>query len=128
MSGSDSTFNNYEESLKIKTKKGNGDIGGRPENSNPCLEINFQTQLSSPKPDVVSKLKIGNTLNIELITINTQVVVAAIFNEEIAGGIASPQISSIRECIQIGVKYRAKVISIREGLVRIEVFALINNE
>ena len=128
MSGSDSTFTSYEGSSKVKTGKGNGDIGGRPEDTNPCLEIHFQTQLSSPKPDVISKLKKGDTLNIELRTIHTQVVVAAIFDEEIAGGIASPQISSIRECIQRGTKYRAKVISIHEGLVRIDVFALMNDE
>jgi hypothetical protein len=100
---------------------GSGSVGNV---ATSCLDIRFQTQLSSPKPNVVAKLKADDLLEIHLTDVGPQVVVAVLYKGEVAGGLASPQIQRIRECLEQGTKFEAKVISKNEGQVLIDVFAV----
>jgi len=125
MSGSDSHFSDHDSNLFIPNiGNGESNIGGGQVDELSCMEIRFQTQLSSPKSDVIAELKQGDLLSVELKSMGPQVVVAVFYRDRIAGGLASPQIQKIRECILQGTKYEAKVISKNEGLVRIEVYAI----
>lgn len=86
-----------------------------------CDKLTFSTQLSSPQEEVIDTLNIGDELLISIQNQDSQTSVVAIADGHIAGGIASPQIQRLRECIQQGTVYTATVQSINGGQVRIHV-------
>ncbi|MDC6379881.1 hypothetical protein BW687_006765 [Pseudomonas graminis] len=74
-----------------------------------CDTLYLQTQLASPKPDVVSQIEVGNTLGIGLGEIEGNVVACAYWKSQIAGGIASPKVIRLIACLQGGTNYSAIV-------------------
>lgn len=86
-----------------------------------CGTLNFTTQLTSPKPEVVEKFSIGDVLDVELTSLGEATVVGAIFNGQLAGGIASSSLPKLRECLNIGYKYIATVIAIDDGMISVKV-------
>lgn len=100
---------------------GNGGGGATGNQALSCEDIIIETQLSSPKDNVVAKLKVGDILFINLQLMGLTTVVTATFDGEIAGGLASPDINQLRECISQGYKYIASIISIRGGQVKVRV-------
>lgn len=100
---------------------GGGGGGGGDQPKIECEFLAFETQLTSPKATVVAKLKPNDVLQIELRSPGGTAVVAAIFESEIAGGITAQDVQRLRECLQEGYEYRATVISVKEGQVRVRV-------
>jgi len=90
---------------------GSGHETSSPKN---CESLSIKTQLASPKPTVISKLKIGDFLTIDL-TPPRGPVQAITGDGEIAGAILSPTIAQLIECINDGHIYKAKVLEIKGG-------------
>lgn len=98
---------------------GGGSFGG-PDTIT-CDRLVINTQLSSPKPDVVAQLDKGVELDISLESLPGTTVVVAKFNGAVAGGLASPETARLRQCIAQGTDYSATVIDITGGQVRVRV-------
>ena len=80
-----------------------------------CEKLTITTQLSSPDPAVlIIRQRNHNGLSL------TEAVFGG---NQVAGGIASPQIQRMRECIALGTTYVARVISINGGQVMVKVYA-----
>ncbi|AXD50743.1 hypothetical protein AIS11_21190 [Salmonella enterica] len=88
-----------------------------------CEKLTITTQLSSPIPAVVSALKVKDILGIQQINNNGLSLTVALHNGAVAGGIASPQIQRMRDCIALGTTYVAEVIAINGGQVMVKVYA-----
>jgi hypothetical protein len=74
-----------------------------------CEDLVIKAQIASPKATVVSKLKVGDVLDLEVQTIGGAAVVVLLFNGNIAGGLAAPNLSRLRECIEGGTTYQATI-------------------
>lgn len=104
---------------------GRGGYGGGFESpADNCAVLVIDTQLSSPKDDVVSQLEEGLVLDVVLHDQAGKVVVVALYQGQIAGGLASPQVQRLRECIERGTQYGATILAIRDGQVRVRVKAV----
>lgn len=86
-----------------------------------CDRLVINTQLSSPKPEVVDQLDKGTELDVSLESYPGTTVVVAKFNGAVAGGLASPETARLRRCIEQGTNYCATVIDITGGQVRVRV-------
>ncbi|MBK5143728.1 hypothetical protein I2494_08365 [Budviciaceae bacterium BWR-B9] len=89
-----------------------------------CEKLTIDTQLSSPDPQVVTQLTVGDILNIAQINSQGSLLTVAIYNGKQAGGIASPYIQRLRDCIIHGTTYVARVTAINGGQVRVSVYAV----
>jgi len=89
-----------------------------------CEKLKIDTQLSSPDPQIVAQLAVGASLNISQITSHGAQLTVAMYNGMRAGGIASPYIQRLRDCINNGTTYVAKVTAINGGQVRVSVYAI----
>lgn len=89
-----------------------------------CEDLVIDTQLSSPKADVISKLQLHSLLDI-VIQPNEQNVeiVVALYEGKTAGGVTSPQIFQLKKCIQGGTIYEGEVLFISGGQVRVRIRA-----
>lgn len=87
-----------------------------------CLAVVISTQLSSPKDDVVSSLKVGDVLQVGVQTIGgNQTIVVALYEGQVAGGITSPESNRLKQCMQEGNTYTAEVTEINAGQVKVKV-------
>lgn len=100
---------------------GGGGGGGGSDYAPSCAALKFEAQLTSPQPTVVATLKAGDMLDIDVATINGQVVVRVLKNGQVAGGLAGPDATRLRNCIEQGHDYKAIVKTINGGQVRVEV-------
>lgn len=100
---------------------GGGGYGDYSEPEVSCELLTIETQLSSPKPDVVAELEVGSVLQVELEQQGPTTVVVLKHTGNIAGGIASPRMPRLRECIQSGTRYMATVVSIVSDVVRVRI-------
>lgn len=98
---------------------GGGGSGGNPDT--PCAEVAFETQLSSPKADVIQGILPGNVLNVDLRQQGTAYTIIVLREGQVAGGLTAPDVQRLRECILAGVKYGATVVSVNEGQVKVRV-------
>jgi hypothetical protein len=89
-----------------------------------CTSLVIDTQISSPKPAVIGTLKVGDLLDVEARTSAGTVVVVLLYKGKVAGGLASPQLHQLRECLDSGTQYHAEVKSIKAGQVRVRVEAV----
>jgi hypothetical protein len=86
-----------------------------------CSTLQFDTQLASPKAQVIAQLSINDILDITFASTGHQVVIA-LFNGNEAGGIVDPHLSQLRNCMAQGEQYQARVLQITGGQVRLRVF------
>jgi hypothetical protein len=86
-----------------------------------CERLIIETAISSPKAAVISQLKVGDVLDVGLENAPGNVVVALYWSGQVAGGITHPSTNRLRECIQVGTRYRATVTSISAGQVRVRI-------
>lgn len=93
------------------------------ESSDSCDALSFETQLNSPKDEVVDNLLEGSLLEVVITQSGSTTIVAAVHDGKIAGGIAAPQVQRLRECLLGGTQYCATVLSVNGGQVRIRVAA-----
>lgn len=102
---------------------GNTFSGGFDTSADTCDSLFIDTFLSSPKEDVIAKIMVGTTLDVGILTISGMAVVGVLFQGQMAGGLASPKVQRLRECIEQGTDYLAEVIQINDGQVRVHVAA-----
>jgi hypothetical protein len=88
-----------------------------------CEDLVIHTQIASPKGGVVSKLKVGDTLDVEVQTHSGTAVVVLLFKGKVAGGLASPQVSQLRECIEGGTTYKATVTGTNGAVIKVTIEA-----
>lgn len=102
---------------------GGGYGGGFRDDSSSCENLVIDTQVSSPKADVIASLEPGDILEVSVVQQAGTAVVVVLHHGHIAGGLASPLIQRLRECIAQGTNYSAVVQSVKEGQVRVRVAA-----
>lgn len=88
-----------------------------------CDTLIIDTQLSSPKPDVITDIAVGDLLVISTQTVENTTVVVALHNGKVAGGLASPKIRRLLECLASGTRYFARVTEKNDGQIRVRVSA-----
>ncbi|MEQ4185206.1 MULTISPECIES: hypothetical protein [Pseudomonas syringae group] len=76
-----------------------------------CDMLYLQTQLASPKADVVEDIGEGDVLDIGLGRMHDQLVAVALWHGQVAGGIASPRVLRLIACIESGTNYSAIVVA-----------------
>lgn len=86
-----------------------------------CENLVFNTQLASPKEDVIDLFNVGDVLEVQLHHLNGQVVVYALWQGQIAGGIASGFLPRLRACLVGGTAYIATVMLKQGGQVQVRV-------
>ncbi len=100
---------------------GGGGGGGVPDNQPSCDDLKFTILVSSPQPAAVATLKVGDVLHIDVAQLGAQVVVRVLQNGTLVGGLAGPDATRLRNCIEDGHVYQAEVLSITGGQVRVDV-------
>ena len=88
-----------------------------------CEQLVIDTQLSSPRAEVVDRLQSGNLLEVALAEGRRDVVVVR-HQGDLAGGLASPNLGRLRACIEGGTIYQAEVVAVNGGQVRVRVTAV----
>lgn len=86
-----------------------------------CDTLVIETQISSPKSDVVKDLAPGTVLEVVLEQQGQLTVVVLKHGERVAGGVADPNVPRLRECISQGTQYSATVRSVQGGLVIVRI-------
>ena len=97
------------------------DYGGGRGDDSPCDTLKFDSQLSSPQAPVVASLRPGDVLPIAVVQMNGQVVVQVLSNAQPAGGLAGPEATQLRNCIEQGHDFNATVLQVNGGQVRVRV-------
>lgn len=100
-----------------------GSGGGFASDNDDCASLRFETQLSSPVAAVVSSLKKGNVLQVQAVAAGTSTVAVVFHDGRKAGGLASPRVTLLLECMAKGAAYEAEVLSVVSGQVRVAVRA-----
>lgn len=98
--------------------------GGTPPPQGNCQSLVIDTQLSSPKAAVISGISVGDLLDVVLGNDSNVAVVVVLFQGQVAGGIAAPLLPRLRECMERGVIYRARVTARHDALVRVRIAAV----
>lgn len=98
---------------------GFGNGGGDSEIA--CNRLSFETQLSSPKPAVVSALNVGDVLSVVVESLGAVQVVVVKQGDQVAGGITSPKMARLLECLLQGSNYRATVVRKVGGQVTVRI-------
>jgi hypothetical protein len=103
---------------------GSSGTGGHEPPTLSCEDLEFDTQLTSPKLDVVNKLSKDVVLKVSTQVMGGKSRVVATYKGNEAGGIGSSDLRQLRECIEGGTRYTATVISINSGQVKVHVKAV----
>ena len=103
---------------------GGGGGGGFDPPTDSCAALVFDTQLSSPKQAVVATIQVGDELLVSTQTVSATTVVVVLHNGQVAGGLASPLVQRLRECMASGTQYTATVTAVNGGQVRVRVKAV----
>lgn len=98
---------------------GFGGGGGGDEVS--CDRLSFETQLSSPKPAVIAGINVGDVLSVDIDQQGAAQVVVIKHGNQIAGGITSPKMARLLECLRLGSRYTATVMSKVGGQVTVRI-------
>lgn len=98
---------------------GGGVGGGGFDYDLPCDNLRFEAQLTSPQPAVVTTLVVAEVLDIVINTMNDQVVLQVLKNGQVAGGLAGPDATRLRNCIEQDHQYKATVRLVNSGQVRV---------
>lgn len=85
----------------------------------PCDKLRFEAQLTSPQPAIVGTLSAGDVLDIATVTMKSQLVIQTLKNGQVAGGLAGPDATRLRNCMDEGHQYKATVRVINGGQVRV---------
>lgn len=103
---------------------GSSGFGGGFERSDmSCEKLVLNTQIASPQSAVIRQLKVGNVLQVGLQTVGTTTAIVLTYQSKTAGAVAAPEMQRLRECIEGGTKYEAKVTAISGAHVSIRIAA-----
>lgn len=100
---------------------GGGGGGGSADWNISCDTLVIETQLTSPDAAVIAGIQLNDVLPVESRQMNGMTVVVVVHNGQVAGGLAAPQLPRLRECMNGGTEYEAKVLSKSNGQVRVSV-------
>lgn len=100
---------------------GSSESGGGISNTNesPCDKLRFEAQLTSPQPPVVETLEVRDVLDIVVVNMKGQIVVQVLKSGQVAGGLAGPDATRLRNCMDQSHQYKASVRFINGGQVRV---------
>jgi len=102
---------------------GSGSRNWEPTNpTSPCSQLSFRAHITSPKPQFLGTMKVGDVLDVQADP-NPPHAVSVIFQGSPVGTLTGPDISALIRCIQNGFEYKAKVLEIRGGDCIVEVSA-----
>lgn len=90
--------------------------------ASPCSRLSFRAPITSPKPQLLKALKVGDVLDIKLDP-NPPHTVSVTSHGSPVGTLTGSDISELVRCIQNGFEYEAKVLEIRGGTCIVEVSA-----
>ena len=102
---------------------GGGGGGGFSEPTDSCETLVINTQLSSPKPAVVAQINVNDELSVATQQVGAATVVVALYQGQVAGGLAAPEVRRLRECLANGTTYVARVTAKNGGQVSVRVYA-----
>lgn len=100
-----------------------GGGGGFSVPAGTCETLVIDTLLSSPKDDVIAEIDVGDLLAVTTLIDGGTTTVVVLHEGQVAGGLAAPLLQRLRECLEGGTQYVARVTAIRDGMVRVRVFA-----
>lgn len=100
---------------------GGGGGGGGVYDDAPCERVRFEAQITSPQAPVVATIAVGDALDVVTATMQGVLVVQVLKGGRVAGGLAGPDASRIRNCMEQGYSYRAVVLTVLGGQVRVRV-------
>lgn len=100
---------------------GGGGSGGGSSDEAPCGRVRFDAQIASPQAPIVATISVGEVLDVVTATMQNVLVVQVLKNGKVAGGLAGPDASRLRNCMEQGYSYRATVLSVLGGQVRVRV-------
>jgi hypothetical protein len=103
---------------------GGGGGGGqtpRPEVS--CQDLVVDTQLNSPKEDLVAMLKLGDFLDVSAESRAGTDVILVKHKGKVVGSVTSPLSGRLRKCIEKGFEYSAEVKKLLGGQVHVRIAA-----
>lgn len=101
---------------------GGSSIGmGGGGNESPCDALRFEAQLTSPQPGVVGTLKVNEVLDVAVNTQKELRIVQVLRGLQVAGGLTGPDATRLRTCIDEGHHFKATVIAVNGGQVRVKV-------
>lgn len=86
-----------------------------------CEKLAFRTQLASPNIEILHKLKVGDQLAITLETKGSIVAVTKDKALTYVGGILSRNQSKLKNCLQNGFKFIAKITALDGGNCEIQI-------
>ncbi len=98
-----------------------GSYLGPSEPTTSCATLQFDTQLASPKAQVVALIQPNHTLDIAFAPTGNQVVCALWQGQEV-GSIVDPHLNQLRNCMNQGEQYQARVLHVSGGQVRVRVY------
>jgi hypothetical protein len=107
-----------------ESMSGSGGGGGPDTPVLSCEDLVIHTQIASPKAAVVSKLSVGDVLDVAVQMQGGTAVVVLLFKGKQAGGLASPHLGHLRECIENGTTYQARVTGINGAAITVSVEAI----
>ena len=100
---------------------GGGGSINRPSDNEDCANLVINTNLASPKADVIAKLKVGDQLSVE--AASEQGPIQALRGRSVAGNIVSREQVRLLNCLNQGTAYIAEVLSITGGQCKVQVRA-----
>lgn len=103
---------------------GGGGFGGGFGDGPSCDDLVIDTQISSPRAKVVSTLNVNDHLDVAVDQQSGVKVVVLIRSGAIAGGIASPDVQRLRECLEAGTAYSARVTRINGAQISVRIVAI----
>jgi len=101
-----------------------GGGGGFDAPAGTCQTLVIDTQLISPKQGVVEQMQVGDILTVKVSIEGDITTVVVMKDGAIAGGLTAPLLQRLRQCIDEGTQYTARVTAKKEGLVRVRVSAI----
>lgn len=85
-----------------------------------CDVLRFETQIASPNPLVVPTLKVGDELLVSIASATkTQEIQVITAGGQLVGGILAVKVQRMRECMLESHTYKATVLSVNGGQVRV---------
>lgn len=84
-----------------------------------CSQLSFECILNSPKPNIISHLKIGDILEVSISTSPDIIIVRSNGND--VGTITGSSFLNLFNCMLNGYQYVSKIISITGGICRVHV-------
>lgn len=100
---------------------GGGGGGGGVYDDAPCERVRFEAQITSPQGPVVATISMGDVLDVVTVTMQNVLVVQVLKNGKVAGGLAGPDASRLRNCMEQGYSYHATVVLVLGGQVRVRI-------